>query len=61
MAFLSLLPAVGVALVRVPVAAYYVMAGAVLKGFGLAAYGVLVSGLVDNLLRARTRACPTAW
>lgn len=51
MAFLSLLPAVGAALVWVPVAAFFVMTGAIGKGLGLVAYGVLVIGLVDNLLR----------
>lgn len=51
MAFLSLLPAVGAALVWAPVAVYFVMTGALLEGIGLAVYGVLVIGLVDNLLR----------
>ncbi|MFP5406529.1 MAG: AI-2E family transporter [Gammaproteobacteria bacterium] len=51
MAFLSLLPAVGAALVWVPVALYLLATGAVGHGIGLVAYGVLVMGLVDNLLR----------
>jgi predicted PurR-regulated permease PerM len=51
MAFLSLLPAVGAALVWLPVAAYFLMTGAVWKGVGLVAYGVIVIGLVDNVLR----------
>jgi predicted PurR-regulated permease PerM len=51
MAFLSLLPAVGAALVWLPVAIYFVVTGAVWQGLVLAAYGVLVIGLVDNLLR----------
>jgi predicted PurR-regulated permease PerM len=51
MAFLSLLPAIGAGLVWVPVAVYFLMTGAVWKGMALAAYGVLVIGLVDNLLR----------
>ena len=51
MAFLSLLPAVGAALVWVPVAAYYLVAGDWWQGLALVAWGVLVIGLVDNLLR----------
>jgi predicted PurR-regulated permease PerM len=51
MAFLSLLPAVGAGLVWLPVALYFLMTGAVWQGVALIAYGVLVIGLVDNLLR----------
>jgi predicted PurR-regulated permease PerM len=51
MAFLSLLPAVGAALVWVPVAIYLLASGAVVKGVGLIVFGVLVIGLVDNILR----------
>ena len=51
MAFLSLLPAVGAALVWAPVAIYFLVTGAVWQGLALAAYGVLVIGLVDNLMR----------
>lgn len=51
MAFLSLLPAVGAGLVWLPVALYFLATGAVWPGLGLIAYGVLVIGLVDNLLR----------
>lgn len=51
MAFLSLLPAVGTALVWVPVALYLLASGAVWQGVLLIAYGVLVIGLVDNVLR----------
>ncbi|NML62704.1 AI-2E family transporter [Massilia sp. RP-1-19] len=51
MAFLSLLPAVGAALVWAPVAIYFLIAGAVWKGVVLIAFGVLVIGLVDNVLR----------
>ncbi len=51
MAFLSLLPAVGAALVWVPVALYFLATGALGKGMVLIAFGVLVIGLVDNLLR----------
>lgn len=51
MAFLSLLPAVGAALVWLPVAIYFLIAGETWQGFALIAYGILVIGLVDNLLR----------
>jgi predicted PurR-regulated permease PerM len=51
MAFLSLLPAVGAALVWLPVAIYFLATGAVWQGLVLIAYGGLVIGLVDNLLR----------
>ncbi|MGQ0522369.1 MAG: AI-2E family transporter [Betaproteobacteria bacterium] len=51
MAFLSLLPAVGTALVWAPAAIYLLATGAVWQGALLAAYGVLVIGLVDNVLR----------
>ena len=51
MAFLSLLPAVGAGLVWLPVALFFLMTGAVWKGLALIAYGVLVIGLIDNLLR----------
>ncbi|MDO9298756.1 AI-2E family transporter [Bradyrhizobium sp.] len=51
MAFLSLLPAVGAGLVWGPVAIYLLATGAVWQGVSLILYGVLVIGLVDNLLR----------
>jgi predicted PurR-regulated permease PerM len=51
MAFLSLLPAVGAALVWLPVAIYFLATGAVWQGVLLIAFGVLVIGLVDNILR----------
>jgi predicted PurR-regulated permease PerM len=51
MAMLSLLPAVGAALVWGPVAIYFLATGAIWQGIVLAAYGVLVIGLVDNILR----------
>jgi predicted PurR-regulated permease PerM len=51
MAFLSLLPAIGAGLVWFPVAAYLLATGREWEGMGLIAYGVLVIGLVDNLLR----------
>jgi predicted PurR-regulated permease PerM len=51
MAFLSLLPAVGAALVWLPVAVYFFITGGIWQGFVLIAWGVLVIGLVDNVLR----------
>jgi predicted PurR-regulated permease PerM len=51
MAFLSLIPAIGATLVWLPVAIYFLATGAVWQGIGLILYGVLVIGLVDNLLR----------
>ena len=51
MGFLSLLPAVGSALVWVPVAAWLLMTGSPGAGLALVAWGVLAIGLVDNLLR----------
>lgn len=51
MAFLSLLPAVGAAFVWLPVAIYFLATGAAWQGIVLIAYGVLVIGLVDNILR----------
>ena len=51
MALLSLLPAVGTALVWLPVAIYFLATGATWQGIALTAYGVLVIGLVDNVLR----------
>ena len=51
MAFLSLLPAVGAAVVWGPVAIYFLVTGAIWQGVVLIAFGVLVIGLVDNVLR----------
>ena len=51
MAFLSLLPAVGAGLVWLPVAVYFLLSGAIWQSIALTLYGVLVIGLVDNLLR----------
>ncbi|QXH34194.1 AI-2E family transporter [Pseudomonas muyukensis] len=51
MAFLSLLPAVGAGIVWAPVAVYFLLTGAIWQGVVLSAFGVLVIGLVDNLLR----------
>lgn len=51
MAAFSLLPAIGAALVWGPVALYFLVTGALWQGLALVAFGVLVIGLVDNLLR----------
>jgi len=51
MSFLSLLPAIGAGLVWAPVAIYFLATGAIWQGAALIVYGVLVIGLVDNLLR----------
>lgn len=51
MAVLSLLPAVGAALIWVPAALYLLAAGAYLKGALLFAVGILLISTIDNLLR----------
>lgn len=51
MAFLSLVPAVGAGLVWLPVAAYLLATGSYWQGAVLIAFGTLVIGLADNLLR----------
>ncbi|ATQ78256.1 AI-2E family transporter [Massilia violaceinigra] len=51
MAFLSLLPAIGAALVWAPVAVYFLVTGSVWEGVVLSIFGVVVIGLVDNILR----------
>lgn len=51
MAFLSLLPAVGASLIWVPVAIYFLVTGAWWQGITLTVFGIMVIGLIDNLLR----------
>lgn len=51
MAFLSLLPAVGAGLIWGPVAIYFLATGLIWQGVVLTAFGVLVIGMVDNVLR----------
>jgi len=51
MALCSLLPAVGAAIVWFPVAIYFLAIGSIWQGVVLLAYGALLMGLVDNLLR----------
>ena len=51
LAILSLLPAVGASLIWGPVAIYFLATGAIWQGIVLTLFGVLVIGLIDNLLR----------
>ena len=51
MAVFSLLPALGPAIVWLPVAIYLLVTGAIWQGVVVIASGVLVIGLADNLLR----------
>jgi len=51
MAILSLLPAIGAALIWVPVSLYLLATGAVWQGVALMAYGAPVISTVDNFLR----------
>jgi predicted PurR-regulated permease PerM len=51
MAFMSLLPAVGAAIVWLPVAGYLLATGSIWEGVVLIAFGTMVIGLVDNVLR----------
>jgi predicted PurR-regulated permease PerM len=51
MAFLSLVPVVGSGLVWLPVSLYFFLTGALWQGVALTAWGLLVMGLIDNLLR----------
>ena len=51
MAFLSLLPAVGAALIWLPVAIYLLATGQIWQGVSLITFGVLVVGVVDNVMR----------
>lgn len=51
MAFMSLLPAVGAGVVWAPVAVFFLLNGALWQGALLTGYGLLVIGMVDNMLR----------
>jgi len=51
MGFLSLLPAIGAALVWAPAAAYLLITGDIWRGVILILFCVLVIGMVDNVLR----------
>lgn len=51
MSFASLLPAIGAALVWIPVAIYLFAVGQVWQAVALTLFGIFVIGLIDNLLR----------
>ncbi|MCE7795732.1 AI-2E family transporter [Sphingobium sufflavum] len=51
MGFLSLVPAIGTGLIWVPVAIYLLISGAIWQGIVLIACGILVIGMVDNVVR----------
>jgi predicted PurR-regulated permease PerM len=51
MAVLSLLPAVGAAVIWGPVAIYFFATGAIMQAAVLTAFGAIVIGLADNILR----------
>ena len=51
MAFLYLLPAIGAALVWLPVAVYLLAIGSIWQGLILIGFGTFVIGLVDNVVR----------
>lgn len=51
MALLSLLPAIGAALVSFPAAVYLLATGIYLKAIALMVVGALVISMVDNILR----------
>lgn len=51
MAILSLLPALGPALIWIPVAVYLLLTGAIWQGVVVIVSGVLVIGMADNVLR----------
>lgn len=51
MGLFSLVPAVGTAIIWIPIAAYLLLTGSIWEGSILVACGVLVIGMVDNVLR----------
>jgi len=51
MAFMSLFPPFGAGVVWLPVAAFLLLTGSIWQGVALVACGLLVIGLVDNLVR----------
>jgi len=51
MVILSVLPLVGASVVWIPVAIFLLVSGAWIKALVLAVFGVVVIGLIDNLLR----------
>src|SRR5690606_14516358 len=51
MAIVSLIPAIGPALIWLPVAIYLLLTGQTIDALILTAFGAIVIGLIDNLLR----------
>ena len=51
MTLLSVLPAIGSALVWLPAALYLIASGMMVKGLVLIVFGILVIGMIDNILR----------
>ncbi|HEX7819929.1 MAG TPA: AI-2E family transporter [Sphingobium sp.] len=51
MGFLSLVPAIGTGLIWAPVAIYLLISGSIWQGVVLIACGILVIGMVDNVVR----------
>jgi predicted PurR-regulated permease PerM len=51
MALLSMLPAVGAAVLWGPIAIYFLFTGALWQGITLILFGIFVIGIVDNILR----------
>lgn len=51
MAIVSLIPAIGPALIWLPVAIYLLLTGQTIDALILAAFGAVVIGLIDNILR----------
>lgn len=51
MTVFSLLPVIGAGIVWIPVAIYFLATGAIWQGLVLTAFGALVIGLVDNIVR----------
>ncbi len=49
--FFVFVPAIGAAAVWLPIALYYLLAGAYLKGLFMLAYGIIVVSSMDNLIR----------
>ncbi len=53
MAFLSLIPYVGAAIIWIPASIYLLFMGKIVQGIGLAIWGGVVVSNVDNLIRAK--------
>lgn len=57
MTFLSMLPAIGAAIVWVPAAIWLFLVGAWVKGIIMVVVGAFIIGLIDNLLRPPLVGC----